>query len=322
MKPRRFDVASFVDDRIGIKSYADGAAGREAVTDCPFCGGASKFWANTITGLWTCYKCHAHGDSVGLVAEIDGVNRAQARVMIATDLQGSVSSVADLLTQVRDSRPLQAEVPDGPAPDLCELPREFVPIWDPSTRQWHIPAYLKTRKIRPMVAATFKLGYCEQGRYAARLILPLYQSGQLITFQARSMVGAMPKYLGPAIDKGGSLYGIDQALLSPVVALVEGPIDVLGATQVGVPAIGMMGKTISPAQILTIVDQGYDRVVVMLDPEARVDAVHVARQLADVANVAVAHLPPGVDPGDAPREVILQAMAAARPPRLSDRISR
>lgn len=319
---RGFDVQGYLDDRIGLKHLADGGSGRELVADCPFCGNPDKFWANSMTGLWICYKCGENGDAVGLVAQLDGMTRDAARNWMIAELADAPSKTIDAMRgQIfeADLAPKQADRPDGPAADLVQLPAEFVPVWDAAARTWHVPAYLKERGIRLRTAAAFGLGYCEGGRYNNRLIMPLTMDGQLVTFQARSMIGEIPKYLAPATDKDGSLYGYDQAALADEVVLVEGPTDVLGVVQAGFPAIGLTGKTIAPGQVQAIARAGYSRVIVMLDPGAEGYDGRLARVLADRVETLITRLPDEFDPGNAPRPVLLAAIAAARPPRLSDR---
>lgn len=318
---RGFDVQAYLDDRIGLKHSADGASGRELVADCPFCGHADKLWANAVTGLWICYKCGENGDAVALVAQLDGKTRNAARTWMVAEAAEAPSLTIDAMRDMMgELAPLQADRPDGPAADLVALPEDFTPVWDAKARVWNALAYLEQRKIRLRTAAAFGLGYCTQGRYANRLILPVTMDGQLVTFQARAMApGMIPKYLAPAIDKAGSLFGYDQAAMADEVVLVEGPTDVLGVVQAGFNAIGLTGKVISPAQLNAIAKAGYSRVIVMLDPDAAGFDGKATRVLLDRMDTLITRLPAGVDPGNAGRPALEAAIAAARPLRLRDR---
>lgn len=317
---RGFDLQGYLDDRIGIKHTAEGGGGREIVADCPFCGGADKLWSNTVTGFWICYKCSESGDAVALVAQIDGLTRRAAWQWIEAEVAEGPSRTIDQLADLRD-RDLAPKVdaPAGPARDLVPLPEDFVPVWDPADRTWHIPKYLEKRGIRARTAALFGLGYCESGLYADRLIMPVRMNGQLVTFQARSMSGQIPKYTAPATGKEGSLYGYDQAALATTVVIVEGPTDVLSVVQAGFPAIGLTGKVVSTGQVNAIRRARFDQLIVMLDPDAAGYDGLVAQAIAGAAGeVLLTRLPKGFDPGSAPRALIEAAIARARRPSLID----
>lgn len=322
---RGFDFQGYLDDRIGVQQTADGGSGRELVADCPFCSGSSKLWVNSSTGLWICYKCGENGDPVRLVAQIDGTSRGAALQWIRLEISDAPSSSLQVLLDRRDDlndrlAPLQADRPDAIAANQVELPDGYVPVWDPADRQWHVPAYLRQRGIRLRTAAAYGIGYCLTGRYANRLIMPVTMDGRLMTFQARTMLpDVLPKYDSPPVDKAGSLYGYDQAAMASTVVLVEGPTDVIGVVQAGFPAIGLTGKMCSSAQYQAIKRARFDRVIVMLDPDAEGYDGRLALDLAPAVETLIARLPDGFDPGSAPREMLADAIGKARAPRWTDR---
>jgi DNA primase len=200
------------------------------------------------------------------------------------------------------------------------LPPEFVPVFD--GKSWSIPVYLKRRGIKARTAAFYGIGYCATGRYGGRIILPAHVGGELAFYQARSVTGASPKYLAPIYDRSSALWGYDEAIGSDHVLVVEGPFDVLGATQAGFAAVAIMGKTISLRQVSLIRSLGASRITVLLDPEAYRESTEVARRLGEmVPGVLVGKLPDGCDPGDAPPEVIQGAVADAKTPGLRERLA-
>lgn len=312
---RRFDLHDFVDDRIGVRFRAAGGHGEELVCNCPFCSGREKLYVNGKRGLWVCYRCGESGGTVKLVAKVDGLAHKDAlRFVLEASVRLPSRSLADVEGMLAED---DSEAPEARAP--VELPGEFIPIFDGTT--WRIPGYLRARGIRGRTAVQYGLGFALAGRYANRLILPAHVGGELAFFQARSMTGSEPKYLAPVVDRSRVLWGYDEALGADELLVVEGPVDVLGAAQAGLPGVGLMGKTCSVAQAALLAATGASRLIVMLDPEASREGAEVARLLGDFApEVLVAHLPPGMDPGDAPRPVIQAAAARARPPTLRDRL--
>lgn len=327
-------MTTYVDDRIGVRAESVGGHGVELVCDCPFCGARRKLYVNQRLGRYICYRCDERGDTVRLVEQVDGVPRRDALRFV---LEGAVRlpsrSVEDLLADAPEASTTAVEKTG----DL-ELPQTFVPVFDGST--WTIPSYLRERRIQARVAAAYGVGSCDRGcgtdcrsraperrpcdacRYAGRIILPAHVGGRLAFFQARSMVGAMPKYLAPAVDRSGALWGYDEALGAPRVLVVEGPFDVLGCAQAGLAAVGLMGKVCSTRQAALLASGGFARATVMLDPEATREGASVAMFLGSLMDTDMAVLPDGLDPGDAPREALRAAVDAARAPGLRERFLR
>lgn len=332
--PRRFDVKEYLGERLRIAHEAHNRKGdREIVCECPDCGKPDKLWVNVRTGRWICFYCEEGGGLKRLVMNLDGVTAREARRIIRAGDRAIDRPVEDTLAAGPD-RPEEEEDDEPPA---SPLPSGFEPVYDPEARAWTVPAYLRDRGIRARVAARYGLGIvtawdctdpeCEEVRdlgrscrYRGRLILPAHVFGEVRTFQARTMspVGR-PKYLGPPAPKKAILWGLDEAIGAEEAVVVEGPFDVLATAQkTGAAVVGLMGKVVSPGQAALLKAAGFECAVVLLDPEAGVEAVEVARDLDDALPTRIAFLPPGPDPGEAAADVLLAVLAAARPPRLQD----
>lgn len=328
----RFDLREYVDSRLGIRMVTAGGHGEELVCTCPFCGKADKFYVNPKRGRWICYKCNEKGGVVGLVAQMEGLAYKDAmRYVVERAVRLPSRSAEEISRSIAESDDETVEKSRGLA-----LPPNFVPVFDGKT--WRVPAYLRERKITARVAAQYGVGTCGAGcgvncrllspdrhqceacRYAGRIVVPAHVFGELVFYQGRSMTGAIPKYLAPALDRSSILLGLDEAAGSDHVLVVEGPFDVLGCAQAGLPAVALMGKVCSMAQASLLARAGFSRATFMLDPEASRDAVRATAVLSEVLEVDFARLPDGCDPGNAPRDVIVAAAAAARPPTLRDRL--
>ncbi len=178
------------------------------------------------------------------------------------------------------------------------LPEGFEPVWD--GQRWRWPRYLTQRGISQNVALAYKLGYCRSGPYADRLILPVYEDGNLMSWQARSAIGAEPKYLSATTNSRGKLlFGFDQLPENArEVVVVEGPIDVLALARAEVPAVALMGTHSTPAQAFKLATRGVEVAHLCLDPEG----TFLARQKVRAAlkgHLRLRELPPGdgEDPG-------------------------
>jgi len=89
--------------------------------------------------------------------------------------------------------------------------------------------------------------------------------------------------------------------------IVEGPMDVIGCYQAGLPSLGLIGKSMSDAQVNLIAKLQPAAVHLMLDPEAERDALKVldSSGLPYLVSVDTVKLTGG-DPGDLPSESLAE----------------
>ena len=172
--------------------------------------------------------------------------------------------------------------------------------------------YLTQRGITPDDILTYKLGYCEEGRYADRVILPSFDEfGELSFFVGRGIwTRVSPPYLSGEFDKDVIFNDLLVDWRKPIV-LVEGPFDAIKA---GHNAIALQGKL--PSKRLMAKIQSYlPRVYVALDADARMDAVNIAEHLVSMgAETFLVDWPVGVkDPGDMTKEQFKELLDRAYP---------
>lgn len=111
---------------------------------------------------------------------------------------------------------------------------------------------------------------CEVGRYADRMVLPIYINGRLKGFDSRALTSEMkPKYLRSKgfNSKEEGLYPYDLVLdMRPrIVILCEGIFDALNACSKGFPALCLFGLVMSLPKFALLVSIGVQEVVLMLD---------------------------------------------------------
>ena len=138
-----------------------------------------------------------------------------------------------------------------------------------------------------------KSGYYD--RFRGRVIFPIRDhQGRAIGFGGRVLDDGVPKYLNspqtPLFDKGGVLFGLDQAKQGIRIAgeavIVEGYMDVLMAHQHGINNIvAQMGTALTEAQ-LKLLKRYTKRFVLALDSDVAGDqatlrGLEVAHQVAD-----------------------------------------
>lgn len=150
-------------------------------------------------------------------------------------------------------------------------------------------------------------------RYTGRVILPVYEKGNLVYFQARATnPQAKPKYLNPAkehaaLSKSQIVYNLDKAKEYEEIILCEG---IFSAVSAGKNAVGIFGKELSDTQMYKIFKSGVRSVVVMLDEGAEEQAQAAALKLSTRLKVRVAKLLGG-DPNELPHSDVVKAVQKA-----------
>jgi hypothetical protein len=110
-------------------------------------------------------------------------------------------------------------------------------------------SYLEGRGLGEKEMRLYDVRYCYSGKYAARIIVPCFYDGDLVTFVARDLFGTSDrKYLNPQGNKQSDfLYNLDNVQGSRVV-LTEGVFDAISVAR-DVGAVASFGKSLSARQI-------------------------------------------------------------------------
>ncbi len=203
---------------------------------------------------------------------------------------------------------------DGKVYDAVRLPKEFqtlsVPSRNPYFRQ--AIAYLAGRGITSEDVLDYKLGYCEDGKYKDRVIVPSFdEHGELNFFVGRGIwERTSPPYLSGHFEKDIVFNDLLVDWSKPIT-LVEGPFDALKA---GHNAIALQGKVPSK-KLMSKIYRLRPRTYVALDADAGPAMLKIAGDLVsnDVETLVV-DWPDGVkDPGECTRERFAEIRERAIP---------
>lgn len=318
-------LLDFAIERFNIAEYvrghgADIAQAGEYTLVCPSCL-KQKLIVNTAKKAWHCWICQKYetvytpsgprlrpvsgaGGLIDLVQVLENCTRKQAvdRVMSAAF---TLAHELATLPEVELRAGLLQQY--APAPSIA--PPAF---WKPIT---NLLPYCYERRIAMEDVRAFGLYYCDEGRYANRLIFPVYEEGRFVYFQARAMWKPRPgepyvKAINPAREYAGTtsdqvLMNLDRARLHPRVAIVEGPMDCVRA---GPDSVCTFGKAISATQVAKLVRAGVRAVDLMWDGPterepmgARIEMERTAPLLSSMFDLRIIYLPWG-DPADHTRE--------------------
>jgi len=204
--------------------------GNEHLYHCPYCKHhKKKLSVNFAIGAFKCWVCDTRGKNLYRIVRKFG-NYEQRQKFL--ELQGRLDlSEFDNLFQEMNNEEIAQTV---------ELPKEFISLCNkrlPISSQRPL-AYLKSRGITKYDIQLWKMGYCNEGRYGGRIIVPSFNNnGDCNYFVARSYVGHNRKYLNPPCGRNIIFNELMIDWDEPIV-LVEGIFDAIVAGSNAIPILG------------------------------------------------------------------------------------
>ena len=292
------DKRKIVTDILG--SYR--RAGDEHLYSCPFCKHhKKKMSVNFSINSFKCWVCDARGKNIYRLVRKFGSYQQRQKYL---ELQGrlDLTEFEDIFREINEEETIQK----------IDLPLEFISLCNR-----HLPLhskapmeYLKSRGLNKNEVLKWKIGYCKEGRYAGRIVIPsINNDGDCNYFIARSYVGHGRRYLNPPCGRDIIFNSLMVDWDEPVV-LVEGVFD---AIVIGDNAIPILGSTLREDsrlfQALAIHDTP---IFVALDPDAEKKAQWIIRScLKYDLEVKKINLEDYEDIGSMSREVFLEKLKTA-----------
>lgn len=164
------------------------------------------------------------------------------------------------------------------------LPDEFIPFSSLDVNNPdHLVAYnylIFDRKIDRDLIFKYRLGFCVEGRYKNRIIIPSFdKNGKLNYFVARTWIkGVKPTYMNPKVEKGKFIYNEGYINWDAPVYLVEGGFEELSFP---VNTIPLLGKVIGEKLFHELKDKKPE-IIIILDPDAVRNAIRLYEQLQSI----------------------------------------
>jgi DNA primase len=251
----KLQIITILDSTLGVGSSLKG---NEQAHHCPFCNHhKKKLQINLDTQRWHCWVCDSKGRSI-------------------------YSLLRKLNVDVRDLNKVRDVYGDEPEYDSKEeyvaklqLPKEFKQLYFKPTGSFN-PAYnqaihyLSKRGIAKADIVKHNIGYCEDGLYGGRVIIPSYDDGgELNYFVARSFYEDEPyKYKNPPISRDVIVFE-NQINWNEPITLVEGVFDSFSVKRNVIP---LLGKFLLSKLKNKIMERGVKEVTIMLDSDAVADS--------------------------------------------------
>lgn len=181
--------------------------------------------------------------------------------------------------------------------------------------------YADKRKLSSWQIETFGMGYCSRGTMKDRWCIPIHdEHGNLVAYTGRAVSNDLPddvpRWKVPKdFDKSRVIFNFDRVLESKTsaVVLVEGVFDATRLVEDGIPAVALLGSSISEAQVALLKLMPLVSVYVMLDGGADKAQDVVVARLAREALTRSVILPEGEDPASVDFEFLRRTMPGMAP---------
>ena len=231
--------------------------GSELLFSCPACGHHKrKFSVNLDKNVFKCWVCDYHGRNIRRVIRRFGSYIQLQKWDQITD-RSDITRFAELFMDEQS----------GEGEAKIELPQEFVSL---ANKNLPLSAnralrYLKERGITQDQIVRWKMGFCYDGEYGGRIIIPSFgTSGYPNYFIARSYVGHNMKYKNPRSSKNVVFNDLFTNWNDDLV-IVEGVFDAINAGN----AVPILGSTLrTDSDLLRKIVRNDTPCYIALDPDA------------------------------------------------------
>ena len=225
---------------------------------------------NNADNPWHCWVSNAKGRDIrGLFKKIKKVNKQDY----------------DQLYKILGTRKLYVNEDNSNEYEKLVLPTEFIRLADYSKvtdkllkiELTKAIKYLKNRGLTKVDILRYDIGYCSEGKYSGRIIIPSYNSNyELNYFVSRTIYeDETYKHKNPKVSK--DIIGFESFInWNEPITLVEGAFDAITARYNAIP---LFGKTLSNSLKEKILLRTPPKVIVALDNDAKSDALYISNYL-------------------------------------------
>ena len=158
---------------------------------------------------------------------------------------------------------------------IVKLPDEFKPLWNggDSIVKKHALNYLHKRGITSEDILKYNIGYCDEGLYSNRIIVPSYDSeGQLNFFVGRDFYNSPMKYKNSTTLKDIVGFELFVNWDEPII-LCEGVFDAMAFRRNAIP---LFGKTIMNTLKKKIIEYKVKTIYLSLDNDAIKESIEIS----------------------------------------------
>ena len=251
----KLKVINVLDSTLGVGTSLKG---NEQAHHCPFCHHhKKKLQVNLETQYWHCWVCNSKGRSIQSLLKRLHVDYSQINVIIGIYGDQPTSTKKDVEEKVQLRLPSEFK-------SLLQNPKSINPIYNQAL------AYIKRRGISMDEVSKYNIGYCEDGLYGGRIIIPSYdEDNELNYFIARTFyedVGM--KYKNPPVSRDVIVFD-NQINWNEPITLVEGVFDSFSVKRNAIP---MLSKFLLSKLKTKILEKGVKEINLLMDSDAVEDS--------------------------------------------------
>jgi DNA primase len=233
----------------------------EIAFHCKFCNHhKKKLQVNLESQKWHCWVCNAGGQKI---------------VQLLRKLNVPQNIVKDIL-QLLDEYVSYDKQKEKETQHGLSLPKCYKPLYKHSESlvRKHALNYLKHRGITQREIIRYQIGYCDDGLYQNRVIVPSYdKEGNINYFVARDIFpDSKMKYKNPPVSRNIIPFELFVSWEHPIV-LCEGVFDAIAIKRNAIP---LLGKFPSKKLIMKIMESGVKDIYIALDEDAKEDALKLS----------------------------------------------
>ena len=296
------DLQEKVDELIDLLEQFLGGPSRHYATraqisfDCPVCSamkgvtndGKGNLEINYELGVYKCWSC----------GEIDGTKGFLYRLFREHANYDIYRRFRQLNLSFGESE-YYANIDDSFQKEKLKLPDEYIKLHGRQSMKVFTNAfkYLYNRGITDQQIEKYQIGYCLEGLYKYRIVIPSYDAnGELNYFVTRAVSPKVKKfkYLNSQADKTSIIFNENLIDWNKPVFIVEGCFD-----HIPVPnSIPLLGKKLYDKIYDVLYKKANNYVVIILDPDAWDDAKKIYHKLNAgrlFNKVLINNLPEGYD---------------------------
>lgn len=267
-------IKTYLVKRLGCFDYKHGWM---RVPICPYCGRKEKMGVNLTMFRCNCFRCNAHPSPSQLIMDIENIDTYSELIQFLNQGDFNELTFKEEKYELAETKPIY-------------LPEGFVNISvGTGTLGKIMQNYVKKRGFTIDYLSRMGVGYCNSGSLFGYLIIPFTYQGKLTYYNARLVVGNGPRYNNPNKDITGLgkefiIFNRDALDMYRTIFICEGAINAL---TMGERGIATMGKAISRFQLNLIIKSQVERIIILLDSDAKLYAINLALKLVPFKKVKV-----------------------------------
>ena len=315
-------------DRFNVDYVTSGpsTAKGNVYVHCPFCGENDQghhLGINLAGKGWGCWKSDKHRgrNPARLMTALFRISYLSAQQLMDGQAQSVDDEAVGDRLKVLLGAPSEVKVVKP-----LTIPAEIKPLTDrPGLSRDPFNNYLLdrgyTERDLPDLLAEYSIHYCISGLWAYRLVFPVINGkGKVLTFTGRTIrQNVEPRYMTVSTEYAISIKNClwrENILFrktdkrKSALIVCEGPFDAMRVDwfgrHLGIDATCLFGKTVSDAQEDTLGEllRFYQRIFVVLDPDAVLDNLPLADRLAALGARLVRIDPKYKDPAEMPAKAV------------------